>query len=57
MAKLDTAEKILSEFVQDVKLAYPGDDADGIDEAAIKWPDLVVTYLKAVKYLAVVNSF
>lgn len=39
---------VLQEFVEDVKLAYGTGRSDAIDEEAMDWPDLAVTYRKAV---------
>ena len=42
---------VLREFVEDVRLAYGAGDGAGIDEDALDWPDLAVTYRKAVAVL------
>jgi len=52
----ETLREILQEFVEDVELAYGIHDGDGeltgeIDEDAMDWHDLAVTYGKAASFL------
>lgn len=57
MKKKPTAEDILKEFVEDVKAAYPKEESlvgiGGPTEVSLadEWPDLEITFQKAVKYL------
>jgi len=47
----DELTDVLREFVEDVRSAYGAGDGAGIDEDALDWPDLAVTYRKAVAVL------
>jgi hypothetical protein len=51
----DEAVDILREFVEDVKLACGTEGEDEIDEDLLDWPDLLVTYRRAVKLLDSLN--
>ena len=43
------AEKVLREFVQDI-------EANGVQQTALEWPDLVITYRKAKMVLDRLNK-
>ncbi len=49
---------VLEEFVQDVEVAYthedgmPDEDISVADWLRVEWPDLAITYEKAVKAIA-----
>ena len=45
------AVAVLREFVDDIKLAHGTGGGDAIDGAGLDWPDLAVTYHKAVTVL------
>ena len=46
-----TALDILREFVDDIRLAHAPGREDKLDEANLDWPDLAVTYKKALAFL------
>lgn len=48
---MPTAEEVLKEFVEDVKLAYGTGDGNTIDAMHMDWPDLEATYEKALNVL------
>lgn len=51
MRKSDSTEDILREFIEDIKLAYGTGKGDKIDSESLDWPDLEVTYIKAIEHL------
>lgn len=46
-----TAEEVLKEFCDDVQLAYGTGKGTSIDKVAMDWPDLAITYKKAIDIL------
>jgi len=46
-----TSEEIVREFYEDIKSAYGTGIDDEIDQLSMNWPELAITYKKAVQFL------